>query len=215
MLSESELQRLAAAARSFPPASTAYVDDDFVTCLISTVVDFMTRTTAVERALAYFQRHRGADFVTLGDLQAFLARYPDDRAGNEAAALALVGYRMWTRIGLLRSLVAYLDDQRIDDIVALRAWATASDFRRDFEGRVRYVGDGIVYGLGPAVYNWLVMRLGVETVKPDVRLRRFVERAVGRGVTDSEIVEGVTEAARWLGTTPRQLDWAIWESGGR
>jgi hypothetical protein len=33
--------------------------------------------------------------------------------------------------------------------------------------------------LGLAAYKWLTMRLGVETVKPDVHVHRFVESAVG------------------------------------
>ena len=58
------------------------------------------------------------------------------------------------------------------------------------------------------------MRLGVETVKPDVRLRKFVEAVVGRAVSDNEIVEAVTQAAAHLGLSARQLDWSIWEAGG-
>jgi hypothetical protein len=58
------------------------------------------------------------------------------------------------------------------------------------------------------------MRLGVESVKPDTRLRRFVETTIGRKVSDPEIVSGLIEVAQRLGITARQLDWAIWESQG-
>jgi hypothetical protein len=118
-------------------------------------------------------------------------------------------------MGLLRALVAYLREVGVVDLDDLRAWAELSEFRRDFEGRVRYVADGRVYGLGPAVFNWLVMRLGVETVKPDVRVRRFVETAIGRRTNDGEIVDAVTAAASALDVSPRRLDWSIWEASGR
>jgi hypothetical protein len=63
------------------------------------------------------------------------------------------------------------------------------------------------------VYQALVMRQGVDTVKPDVHVHRFVERAVGRHLRDVEVVEVVTAAARDLGWKAAELDWAIWEQG--
>ena len=65
--------------------------------------------------------------------------------------------------------------------------------------------------LGIAAYQWLVMRLGVDTVKPDVMVRNFVEPIVGHPVSDEDLVSLVTEAAEALGLSPRKLDGAIWE----
>jgi hypothetical protein len=69
-----------------------------------------------------------------------------------------------------------------------------------------------VKGLGPAVYQWLVMCQGVDTVKPDVHVRRFAESAVGRGLRDWEVVEITTEAAKRLDVKAIELDWRIWEA---
>ena len=55
------------------------------------------------------------------------------------------------------------------------------------------------------------MRQGVDTVKPDVHVRRFAEDAVGRALTDAEVVEGVERAAVQLGLTALEFDWRIWE----
>ena len=85
-----------------------------------------------------------------------------------------------------------------------RAWAHRGDFRSDFEGRVK--------GLGLAVYQSLVMRQGVDTVKPDVHVRRFTEAAVGRRLSDADVVEVVTRAARLLDIKAYELDWRIWEA---
>jgi hypothetical protein len=91
------------------------------------------------------------------------------------------------------------------DQESLRAWTARSTFKGDFEGKVK--------GLGIAVYQWLVMRQGVDTVKPDVHVRRFAEGAVGRPLGDSDVVEVVTRAAHHLGKKAYELDWAIWEAG--
>jgi hypothetical protein len=69
-----------------------------------------------------------------------------------------------------------------------------------------------VKGLGIAVFNWLVMRLGVDTAKPDVQVRRFVENCLGKRISsDDELVALVEGAAAVLGKPVRELDWAIWE----
>jgi hypothetical protein len=79
-----------------------------------------------------------------------------------------------------------------------------STFKKDFEGRVK--------GLGPAVYQWLVMRQGVDTVKPDVHLRRFAEAAVGRTLNDNDVIELTSRAATRIGVKAFELDWRIWEA---
>jgi len=55
---------------------------------------------------------------------------------------------------------------------------------------------------------------GVETVKPDVRLRRFTEGVVGRRLGDAELVALLETVAKELGVPAYRLDWAIWESTG-
>jgi hypothetical protein len=67
-------------------------------------------------------------------------------------------------------------------------------------------------GLGPAVYQWLVMRQGVDTVKPDVHDRRFAEGAVGRKLNDQDVIELTTRASAIIGVKAFELDWRIWEA---
>jgi hypothetical protein len=56
------------------------------------------------------------------------------------------------------------------------------------------------------------MRQGVDTVKPDVHVRRFAEAVVGRSLSDDDVVEVVTRAAHELGLKAYELDWRIWEA---
>ena len=106
---------------------------------------------------------------------------------------------------MLRGLVGYFASIGVTDQSALKRWAATATFERDFKGRV--------HGLGPAVFQWLVMRQGVDTVKPDVHVHRFAARVVGRPLSDADVVT-VIEAAAWrLGRPAHRLDWAIWEAG--
>lgn len=195
------------AARLVPPAEGMYLEDDFVMNLLATVVDYQMRTTTVERALAYFRANRWDKVRTLADLEALFGRFANDKDGNTALAQHLWGYKLWTRAEELRALTAFFVRCGVTDQQRLRAWAARTSFETDFEGKVK--------GLGPAIYNWLVMRQGVDTVKPDVHVRRFAERAVGRHLTDTEVVAVVTSAAHELGQRAYELDWAIWESQRR
>jgi hypothetical protein len=202
-VSRTDEQRVAAAAAAIPPAAGFDRDEDLVVTLLVTVVDFQMRTATVNRALDHFRTRRWSEVRTLEDLEALLARFPDDGEGNTALAERLWGYRLWTRAALLRGLVRFVVALGVDDQDGFRAWAATAEFARDFEGQVP--------GLGRAVFQGLVMRLGVDTVKPDVHLRRFTEGVLGRRLSDDDVVAVVVGAAGELGVRACELDWAIWE----
>jgi len=203
MIDETDVERVAAAARQLPPVAASSGEEDFLTSLFVTVLDYQQRTVVVKRALAHFGTERAAKIRTLRDLERTMARFADDEDGNVQLALHLWGYRLWTRARQLRGLCAYFREIGVVDETSLRAWAHASEFRADFEGRVK--------GLGRAVYESLVMRQGVDTVKPDVHVRRFVESAVGRRLNDGDLVDVVSRAAAQLGLKATELDLRIWE----
>ena len=202
MLDEDELSKLETRCRAVPITENEYVATDFVAALLETVMDYQNATTTVERAGKYFEAHRWDEVRSLDDLEQVLARFPADREGNDELAQYLWGYHHWRRAQELRGLVAYFRDRDITDLEALRAWARASS-ERDFTGHIK--------GLGPTVYQGLVMRAGVETVKPDVHVVRFVTSATGRVVNELEAVDALEEVARRLELSPRTLDWSIWE----
>ena len=85
----------------------------------------------------------------MDQLEELLSKYPDDKDGNTTIAQYLWGNKHWTRVGLLRRLVAFLRGLQIDNQERLRDWATRSDYDRDFKGKIP--------GMGLAIYNWLVM----------------------------------------------------------
>ena len=202
MLDAKELAKLASRCRAVPLTENEYVATDFVVALLETVMDYQNATTAVQRAGTHFADNRWDEIRTLDDLERVLARFSADRGGNDELAQYLWGYHHWRRAQELRGLVAYFRERSVTDLAALKAWAVAST-TEDFVGHIK--------GLGTAVYHGLVMRLGVETVKPDVHILRFVSDAIGRPVNELEAVEALEQVAQRLDLSPRTLDWSIWE----
>jgi hypothetical protein len=204
VISEDDVEKLASAARVLPPKTSVYLEEDFVMNLLETVLDYMLQTEVVIRALQRFREKRWMEVRTIADLERIMERFPEDQAGNTALAQYLWGYNFWTRAQQLRDLVCYFRSIGVVDQEHLKQWALTSTFKNDFEGRVK--------GLGPAVYQWLVMRQGVDTVKPDVHVRRFAEAAVGRKLNDQDVIELTTRAAAHIGIKAFELDWRIWEA---
>lgn len=202
MLDAKELAKLVSRCRAVPLTEYEYVATDFVVALLETVMDYQNARTTVQRAGMYFADNRWDEIRTLDDLERVLARFPADRGGNDELAQYLWGYHHWRRAQELRGLVAYFRERNVTDLSALKAWAVAST-ADEFVGHIK--------GLGTAVYHGLVMRLGVETVKPDVHILRFVSDAIGRPVNELEAVEALEEVAKRLDLSPRTLDWSIWE----
>jgi len=203
-VTEAEIGLLVEACRSLPTRPWEYEEHDYVTNVLLTVLNLQMRNATVERSIAHYRAHRWDEVNTLNDLEDLLARFPDDKEGNTQIARYLWGNNHWTRAGWLRGFVVFLAAENLRTRHELRDWARRSDYHKDFAGRVPH--------LGPAAHHWLVMRLGVDTVKPDVHLRRFVVSVIGHSVSDRELVRAVTETARCLGRSPRELDAAIWEA---
>lgn len=204
MIRQDDVDAVAGAARELQPATGNYIEEDFVMNLLETVLDYQMSTTAVVRALQHYRDHRWEEIRTGEQLEDALAGFPEDKEGNLALAQHLWGYNLWTRAQQLRDLTAYFRRIGVTNQESLRRWAKSSNFKRDFEGRVK--------GLGIAVYHWLVMRQGVDTVKPDVHVRRFAEQAVGRSLSDTDVIDVVVGAAHQLKKKAYELDWAIWEA---
>lgn len=203
-MERASLERVVASARLLQPAGSSYLEHDFVMNLQETVLDYMMSTKAVVKALQHYRDHHWDEIRTLEDLEEVLSWFNDHKTGNLALAQHLWGYNMWTRAHQLRDLAAFFRSIDVTDQEALKAWAAQAEFKRDFEGKV--------FGLGIAVFQWLVMRQGVETVKPDVHVHRFVKQAIGRAASDAEAIALVEAAAKELGIKAYELDWRIWEA---
>jgi len=203
MITEQEYTALLEKCRTVPPTKSNYLESDFVRNVFLTVLDFQMHFNAVENAMAYYHANCEQEIRTFEDLRVLLSHYTDDKEGNSAVAQYLWGNCHWTRVALMRRFLIYLGSIGVTTQERLVEWAQTSDFKRDFEGKVK--------GMGYAIYQWLVMRQGIETVKPDVHLHKFVKAAVGHSVTDKELVRALERVARDLDLKAYELDWRIWE----
>jgi hypothetical protein len=203
MITQGEYDLILQKCREIPSARGTYLIHDYIENLLLTVLDFQMHNVAVEKAIAYYRNNRSNETRTLDDLKYLLSRYANNQEGNTAAAQYLWGNNHWTRVSLLRKLVAYFDSIGVTSQEALRRWAAISNFQEDFKGKIP--------GMGYAIYQWLVMRQGVETVKPDVHLISFVRSIVHHSFTDSELVTVLEKVAKGLKLKAYELDWKIWE----
>jgi hypothetical protein len=199
-----EYDALVKACQNVPPAKCDYRIHDFVENMLLTVLDFQLRTVVVERAMQYFIQHTKSDALDHSGLKVIIAQYTDDKTGNSTLARRLWGYNLWTRAEMLRKLVAFFEAEGVTDQHSLEVWAEAAQFKSHFQGKVK--------GLSYAVFKWLTMRLGVDTVKPDVHVLRFVEKSIGRPINEVVAVEMIERAAKQIGIEAHKLDWAIWEA---
>ena len=189
---------------SAPSISTwVYEQHNYITKVLLTVLDLQMHNSTVERSIRHYWNRRQEEISELDQLEELLARFTDDQAGNTEVAQYLWGNNHWVRVRWLRGFVRFLADEDLRTQKSLIIWARGSHTK----GTSR---DEPSTSALPA-YRWLLMRLGVDTVKPDVHLRRFAERIVGHAVSDTELIRAVTETARRLGASARELDAAIWE----
>jgi tetratricopeptide (TPR) repeat protein len=207
-VSEQELGSLQEAVAQVPPPGGTYLEGDFVTNVFLTVLDLNMAPATVSKAIRHYRRYRAGEVWALEELQVLLSELPDTAEGNKKLAEYLWNNGYANRAAWMRQLVGWLVEAKVTNTEELRAWALTADFHRDFEDQVK--------GLTHAAFNGLLMRLGIDTVKPDVLLHTFVENVVGHRVSDDELIRVMVEVGSRLGRSPRELDWGIREqSRGR
>lgn len=201
--SDLDFRRLVEECRNLPSAKGNYLVDDFMENLFRTVLDFQMRVTTVERAVDYYHEHVQMEIADFAALKNLLAKYPDTKPGNLQIAQYLWGYKHWTRVELLRRFVAYFEERDVTTQEKLKQWASEVQFDRDFKGKIK--------GAGIAIFQWLIMRQGVETVKPDMWVHRFIQDVLGFSVSDEMAIKLLESVAQEIELKAYELDWRIWE----
>ena len=202
-LTSKELAKLIDACKTLRPGPD-YRVNDYVANVIDTVLDFQMHSKVVVASREHFYRnhiirsHKG--------LLSIVSKFPNTKAGNLRLAQHLWGYNHWTRANFLRELLLQLDRRGIRNQTALKKWFTCADFERDVKGKFKTKK----HSIGIALFHWLQLRLGVDTVKPDVHIRNFVSQTIGRQVSSIDAVTGLVAAAKKLRRKAYRLDAAIW-----
>ena len=191
-----------ARCQSLPPLQNTCLVNDYIENLLLAVLDYRVRPAVVGRAIGHYHRHVRPAVRDHEQLTALLAGHPDTEDGNRGIAGFLWGRPFWNRVALLRRLVAYFEKEGVTTQDALRGWAFRTDYPA-FEGRVA--------GAGPVLFKQLVLRQGVETVKPDAWVHRFLYGVLGRPVGDLAAIAVLGRAAREAGLNACELNGRIWE----
>ncbi len=198
------IQKVADSCALMPAVRRDGREEDPIKVCSLAVLDFQMRGSMVERALDHFYSEAAPELgiKSLADLDRYLASEPSD----EAAAVALWGARYWTRLAILRNLMAlFLNYQREhgigSEIEAMQTWADGSQFKRDFQGKVK--------GLGYNMFTHMQQRLGLNTAAPTGWTCHFIEETLGKTPKDNCLVDIINATADSLGTSGANLDWRI------
>jgi hypothetical protein len=203
MITDKEYKVLLEKCRELPPAEDHRVVDDFIENLLLTVLDYQIEQTKLNKAMDYYRARRRQEIREFADLQLLLSKNPDDKRGNTRVARYLWNNYSWNRVGLLRKLAAYFEAEEINSQDQLKDWAQYIRFE-DFQGKVT--------GMGYVLYQKLIMRQGLESIKPETHVVDFVNSVIDRYEADlPDIGARLTAAAKQLKIPADELNRRIWE----
>ena len=181
-----------------------YRVDDYVSNLLNTVLDFQMNTKTVNSAITYYEDKHGCR--THKELKDILDSFPNTKDGNLKLARFLWNNNHWSRAKFLRKIIDVFEEMGIKGQESLIKWVEQADFETDIKGKFKTEEHSIGYTL----FQWLRLRLGIDTVKPDVHVINFVTEAIGRQASPEEAVSGLLEVAKQTKRKAALLDAAIW-----
>lgn len=203
-LSPEQFQQLLVATANLPFIHLDRQETHFISHVLETPVNFQMRAKVVVKALDHFRQNVQVQHGVhpFQDLQQALARFYDTETGNKDGAQWRWNNNHWTRVELLRRFLVFLDRNHLTDLDALTVWAQQANFERDFKGQTK--------GMGLAVFNWLLLGLGVQTLKTDVWVLNFAQRVLGKRIPDEKLLNALMAIAPLVGETPIDLDRTLW-----
>lgn len=191
--------------------------DGLALCVIDSVQSTGVTYSSVENVVARYRAYRrgqGGDPNRDG-IAELLATF--DGLGDPGGWAQTIGNsnRTSTRGGILkaeaiRDAAGVLDAEGIGTTTALRT-AAEDEVRLT---RVRSAWCGVTGQRSGITWHYMQMLAGIPGVKPDRMICRFIADALQmtrRGVTPTFATEILTAAAKEMGTSPTDLDHAVWQ----
>jgi hypothetical protein len=203
MITDKEYNLLVQKCRALPPAEDHRVVGDFIENLLLTVLDYQIEPAKLTKALDYYRNRRRQEISDFTGLQRLLSKHPDDKPGNTRVSRYLWNNYSWNRVALLRKLAAYFAAEEIASQDSLQDWAQYIRYE-DFQGKVP--------GMGYVLYQKLIMRQGIQAIKPETHVMDFVSSVIDRYEGDlPDIAARLSAAAKQLEVPPDELNRRIWE----
>ena len=181
-----------------------YRMNNYALNLINTAIDFQSNVKTVNKAMCYYQEYIG--YSSHRKLKSIVNQFPNTERGNKRLAQYLWSNNMWTRAEFLRELIHQFEIREIRGQQSLTRWLRNADFERDIKGQFKTEHHSIAL----ALFHWLCLRCGIDTIKPDVHVINFVSDAIGRRASAGESVKALTKIAKEQGRKAYLLDSAIW-----
>ena len=117
-------------------------------------------------------------------------------------------YKHPKRVEILQSLVnfflVYKTESSIkDDLESMKHWAQTVDIN---SGKILPIE-----GIGFATSQYIRKMLGVDSVKPDIHIKRSIFEGIGEKMSDKKTVLFIENVAKTMNITATALDYAIWK----
>lgn len=112
------------------------------------------------------------------------------------------------RVEILQDLAKFFLDYKTensisDDLESMKHWARSVDIN---SGKILPID-----GMGFATSQYIRKMLGVDSVKPDVHIKRSIFEGTGEKMSDRKTVLFIESTAETMGVTATALDHAIWK----
>jgi len=112
------------------------------------------------------------------------------------------------RVEILQNLAKFFLEYKTensikDDLESMKHWAKSVDIN---SGKILPID-----GMGFATSQYIRKMLGVDSVKPDVHIKRSIFEGIGEKMSDKKTVLFIEKAAEKMGLTATALDHAIWK----
>lgn len=112
------------------------------------------------------------------------------------------------RVEILQDITLFFIDYKNrnhikDDLEGMKHWAKNVDMNSK---RILPVN-----GIGFATSLYIRKMLGVDTVKPDIHIKKSIYDGIGKKMSEKKTVSFIEEAAHKMDVTATALDYAIWE----
>lgn len=204
MLSDTEQRMLTAACRKLQRREILAMPKNYVLLVLGMVLDFQMRQQVVDAAFEHFKQHH--HLRSHRALRNLIERFSNSKAGHLALARTLWNNNMWTRAQYLRLLVERFEERGGRTLSSLSNWVAQASFESDvhLQFMTKY------HSMGYTMFQYLRMRLGHDTIKPDSRVLAFVDESIQRKSSPKECVQGIEAAANSLRRSARELDAAIY-----
>ena len=204
MLTKVEQSLLNEACRKLPHAIELELEKSYAVNMAAMVLDFQLTQKIACNAHKHFKSR--FDSCEHHELRSFAESFADKSDGYALLAKELWGYSYSERAKYLRVLLQQFEQRGVTDQSTLENWVANADFERDVKGKFK---SGRL-SIGFTMFQYLRLRMGHDTVKPDSRVLDFIKREIGRSVKPVEAVKSLEQAALEVGRRAREIDKAIY-----